>query len=290
MGNKSSCQWGSVCMSRTSCTLLSELSKSSHRLACWLCVCQPTCPLLPPTFSPLLPTARLPPPSILLPLLLSAQGLIDQSCPGSYPLISQLDAFCVWVKWINYWANRTGSKGPRESELGPLNERLRGAEGWEGKGEKVGTEGWNRGQERWGEEEKGSTDSRLRSEKWHTNGWKLKKYRMTDKGMEGSFSPQGPEFRKLSRPLRPNWKQNIHLRSAHWWQAPQINTMSGKRSISLRPSLSLRFFTAMDIRNNCIHEAAYISHHLWQIHRWVEKDRRFTNFWAFKPQMGQIDA
>lgn len=49
-------------MSWTSSTLLSELSKSSHRLARWLCVCQPTCPLLPPTFSP----AGLSPPSILL--------------------------------------------------------------------------------------------------------------------------------------------------------------------------------------------------------------------------------
>lgn len=60
-------------------------------------------------------------PSILppIPTLLSAQGLIDQPCPGSCPLISQPDVFCVWVKWINYWANRTGSTGPREPVFGP---------------------------------------------------------------------------------------------------------------------------------------------------------------------------
>lgn len=51
IGNKSYCQWGSGCVSWTDCSLLSELSKSPHRLLHWLCVCQPTCPALPPPFS-----------------------------------------------------------------------------------------------------------------------------------------------------------------------------------------------------------------------------------------------
>lgn len=48
------------------CGLLSELSKSPHRLVHWLCVCQPTCPdvLLPP---PLASFFTLHPP-LLLPL------------------------------------------------------------------------------------------------------------------------------------------------------------------------------------------------------------------------------
>lgn len=67
MGNKSSCQWESGCVSWTSCTFLSELSKSSHRLGRWLCVCQPTCPALPSTFSPPPHPSSHPPPLPLYP-------------------------------------------------------------------------------------------------------------------------------------------------------------------------------------------------------------------------------
>lgn len=104
----------------------------------WLCVLNGLQPLIwaqqkSPSIAPLI--VRLsaylssPPSTLPLPCLLpsihpstppsSAQGLIDQPCPGSCPLISQLDVFCVWVKWINYWANRTASEGPAEPGLGP---------------------------------------------------------------------------------------------------------------------------------------------------------------------------
>lgn len=109
------CHRGSACMSRTGCALLSEISKSSHRLARWLCVCQPTCPAFAASISP---SIHSPPASP------SAKSLIDQLCPGRCPLISQLDVFCVWVKWINYWANRTGSGGGTRAGASPLNARV----------------------------------------------------------------------------------------------------------------------------------------------------------------------
>ncbi len=84
---------------------------------------------------PSLPDSPPSPPSIHPPSSLpSAQGLIDQPCPGSCPLISQLDVFCVWVKWINYWANRTGSVGPGEPVLGPW------MQDWEGQRDGRGKE------------------------------------------------------------------------------------------------------------------------------------------------------
>lgn len=36
-------------------------------------------------------------------------------CPGSCPQITQLDVFCVWVKWINYQDNRSGNHKARKS-------------------------------------------------------------------------------------------------------------------------------------------------------------------------------
>lgn len=119
IGNNSSCQRGSGCASWTGRGLLSELSKSPHRLVRWLCVCQPTCPAFPPPSLHLLPSIH--PPS----LLPSAQGLIDQPCPGSCPQITQLDVFCVWVKWINYRAKSNGNRGARKSPLNATEERQR---------------------------------------------------------------------------------------------------------------------------------------------------------------------
>lgn len=135
IGNNSSCQRGSCCASWAGRGLLSELSKSPHRLVRWLCVCQPTCPALPPPSLRPLPSIH--PPS----LLLSAQGLIDQPCPGSCPQITQLDVFCVWVKWINYRAKSNGNHGARKSPLNATEEgqretgRNRG--GWGGSGPKT---------------------------------------------------------------------------------------------------------------------------------------------------------
>lgn len=115
----------------------------------WLCVLNELHPLIwaqqkLPSIGPLIvrlsahlssPSSHLPSPILPPPLhpssLLPAQGLIDQLCPGSCPLISQLDVFCVWVKWINYWANRTGSVGPREPMLGPWMWCTEGQSGWE---------------------------------------------------------------------------------------------------------------------------------------------------------------
>lgn len=116
MGNKSSCQWGSGCVSWTGCTLLSELSKSSHRLVRWLCVCQPTCPA-PPSLPPPPPRPR--PHWSAVPWLLPA----DQS------------AWCLLcLGEVNKLLGQSNGKwGARRAGGWPLNARLRRTEGWERK-------------------------------------------------------------------------------------------------------------------------------------------------------------
>lgn len=120
MGNKSSCQWGSGCVSWTGCTLLSELSKSSHRLVRWLCVCQPTCPALPPPFPSLHPSS-LPPPLCPRPHWSAVPWLLpaDQS------------AWCLLcLGEVNKLLGQSnGKRGARRVGSWPLNARRRITEG-----------------------------------------------------------------------------------------------------------------------------------------------------------------
>lgn len=111
IGNNSSCHWGSgLCVLDEPAA--SYLSSAKVPID-WSTDCASVSPPVQPFPRPL-PLASFPyPPSIPPPT--PAQGLIDQPCPGSCPQITQLDVFCVWVKWINYRANRTGDRGARKS-------------------------------------------------------------------------------------------------------------------------------------------------------------------------------
>lgn len=111
IGNNSSCHWGSgLCVLDEPAA--SYLSSAKVPID-WSTDCASVSPPVQPFPRPL-PLASFPyPPSIPPPT--PAQGLIDQPCPCSCPQITQLDVFCVWVKWINYRANRTGDRGARKS-------------------------------------------------------------------------------------------------------------------------------------------------------------------------------
>lgn len=171
----------------------------------WLCVLNGLQPLIwaqqkSPSIGPLI--VRLsaylssPPSALLLPRLLPSihppslppssplpKASLISHAPGSCPLISQLDVFCVWVKWINYRANRTGSVGPGEPALGPWmqdwggqrdGKGRRGSNGGVRKERSDETEGLGRQRE----EDEGSQLARFsgRLEKQHTKGWKMKKW------------------------------------------------------------------------------------------------------------------
>lgn len=85
-------------------------------------------------------------------------------------------------------------------------------------------------------------------------GGKGRNGRIRDEGLRLHL-PQGPNSQSSAGLSRQGESRNIHLQSTRWWQAPQINTRSGIQSV-LRLSASPRLFTAVDIGNNCVHEAA----------------------------------
>lgn len=115
IGNNSACQWGSG-LRRPGRGTASYLSSAKVSID-WSADCASVSPPVQPFLRPPLPAPSPLPPSLpsIHPSSIPAQGLIDQLCPGSCPQITQLDVFCVWVKWINYRANRTGDHRARKS-------------------------------------------------------------------------------------------------------------------------------------------------------------------------------
>lgn len=103
--NNGSCQWwyGLYVLDEPAASYLSSAKVPIDRSTDCASVSPPVQPF--PCPSPcLLPyPLSIPPPT-------PAQVLIDHPCPGSCPQITQLDVFCVWVKWINYQDNRSGDR------------------------------------------------------------------------------------------------------------------------------------------------------------------------------------